>query len=53
MTIGAMARMGMVWLPITQGIMLRSRTREWTTPMPMRMPAAVPIVMPAMAVWAV
>ena len=47
MIMGAMARIGMVWLAIAQGITLRSIARLCTMPMASRMPAPVPMAKPS------
>ena len=47
MIIGAIARIGMVWLAITQGITLASIVRSWTMPIASRMPSPAPSTNPA------
>ena len=47
MIIGAMAKIGIVWLAIAQGITLRSIARLCTMPMASRMPAPVPMANPS------
>ena len=46
MIIGAMARIGMVWLAITQGITLASMVRSCTMPTASRMPSPAPSTNP-------
>ena len=46
-TIGATARIGMVWLAITQGITLASIVRSCTIPMASRIPSPAPSANPA------
>ena len=47
MTIGAMARIGTVWLATAQGMTDWSMLRLWTMPTASRMPAPVPMAKPA------
>ena len=47
MIIGAMARIGMVWLAITQGITLASIVRSCTMPIASRIPSPAPSTNPA------
>jgi len=47
MIMGAIARIGIVWDEITQGISDFSRTPEWTIPMASRMPSDVPMKKPS------
>ncbi|MOA58734.1 hypothetical protein D3C78_1831800 [compost metagenome] len=47
MIIGATARIGIVWLAITQGISDRSMARLWTMPMAKRMPSTAPMPKPS------
>ena len=47
MIIGAIARIGTIWLPITQGITLASAVRSWTIPTASRIPSPAPSPKPA------
>ena len=47
MIIGAMARIGMVWLAMAQGITLMSIARLWTIPTASAIPATVPMAKPS------
>jgi hypothetical protein len=47
MIMGAMARIGTVWLAITQGMTLASMVRLWTMAMASRMPRPVPMRKPS------
>ena len=47
MIIGAIARIGTVWLAITQGITLALDVRSWTMTMASRMPSPAPSANPA------
>jgi len=46
MIIGAMARIGIVWLAMAQGITLMSMARECTMPTARSTPATVPMAKP-------
>ena len=47
MIIGAMARIGIVWLAMAQGITLISIARFWTMPTASAMPMTVPMAKPS------
>ena len=47
MIIGAMARIGIVWLAMTHGITLASIVRSWTMPIASTMPRTAPSAKPS------
>ena len=47
MIIGATARMGTVWLEMTQGMTERSIARLWTIPTASRIPRPTPMMKPS------